>query len=135
QDEIRFSVSGKIVLVAPLPKLTDASGGTYISADAMIEINGAELKNRGNGLYIVSPDNVIEGISILSFPENGILIEGPSAHNNVVRRCKIGSDGNTAIKNGNSGVVLSDGASNNTIGGTRNSLGNLISGNGEDGIV
>jgi hypothetical protein len=65
---------------------------------------------------------------------NGIHISGNN--NSTVQGNYIGIDvtGSTALGNGKSGVLIDDGAQNNTIGGTSTGAGNLISGNGISGV-
>jgi titin len=89
-----------------------------------------------NGLTITSPNNVVRGLVIVNFWDNGIAIGGAAAANNQVAGCYIGSDalGLSAIANGN-GISLSDGAHDNLIGGSAAADRNLISGNAGDAGV
>jgi Thrombospondin type 3 repeat len=66
----------------------------------------------------------------------GIQIQGAGATGNVVQRNYIGLDANGGADLGNqaSGLVLANGASNNTVGGTVAGAGNVISGNDNHGI-
>lgn len=83
-------------------------------------------------MHIQDADNcAIKGLVINGFSLSGISINGTGAVNNRVNGCFIGTDekGAAAVANGN-GIVITDGAHNNLIGG-----GNLISGNGYNGIV
>ena len=63
--------------------------------------------------------------------ESGVYIYGSSATNNLLVSNLIGTDltGTKALGNGDSGVIIADGASNNTIGGPSAGDANLISGN------
>ena len=64
----------------------------------------------------------------------GVLIGSP---NNVVQGNYIGTDvtGQTALGNTTDGVVLLSGADGSTIGGTADGAHNVISGNGDNGVL
>ena len=83
----------------------------------------------GYGVLLRGSDNTISGCVIAGNAVSGIAIDGGS--DNVIVGNHIGTDlaGTKAIPNAYGGVEIYDGASNNTIGGTSASLGNLISGN------
>jgi hypothetical protein len=67
---------------------------------------------------------------------DGLLIETAGTSQNVVEGNFIGTDisGKNALGNVVTGVTISDGATNNTIGGAATGAGNVISGNKYDGI-
>jgi hypothetical protein len=75
--------------------------------------------------------NVISGNLI-----NGVRIEGAASTHNTVASNHIGTDplGLVAKRNVSDGVLLRDGAAQNTIGGDLSTDGNLISGNGRAGV-
>jgi hypothetical protein len=105
-----------------------------------------ELGNAAAGVYIgsgsasntIGPDNVISGnedagIRITDANDNGTT-------GNVVEGNLIGTNasGTAAVANIGGGVVIVEGASNNTIGGTSDATRNVISGNvgnGQDGVT
>ena len=91
-------------------------------------LNGASSNTIGG--TIAGSENVVSGNG-----NNGIRINASS--NNVVLGNYIGTNatGTGAVANGNDGVQLTSGASNNTIGGTTTAERNIISGNTDDGIV
>jgi len=99
------------------------------------------LGNRLCGLRILSSGNTVGGSAegagnlISGNGQDGILLEGPSAANNVVQGNFIGTaaSGTSALGNGRAGVNVS-GAPRNTIGGTTAGAGNLLSANGDAGI-
>ena len=66
----------------------------------------------------------------------GVSISGTTSVGNVVLGNEIGTDlaGTVAMPNSGPGVLITGGATNNTIGGTVAGTGNLISGNTGDGI-
>jgi hypothetical protein len=75
--------------------------------------------------------NLISGNGLV-----GVRIAGSSATGNQVIGNRIGTNANGTARLGNTydGVFLSEGATNNTIGGAAPGSGNLISGNGSVGI-
>jgi CSLREA domain-containing protein len=113
--------------------------GNYIGTDA----NGtAALGNHGDGVYIIgAPSNTIGGTvagarNVISGNNaGGVRIAASGATGNRVEGNYIGTDKNgiAALGNGTNGVVISD-APSNTIGGTAPGAGNVISGNGADGL-
>ncbi len=100
--------------------------------------------NEGNGVLIINgaDDNTIGGAAVDDFniiagnDDDGIEIDGSQhtvVHNNFIGT---NGDGTEAIPNGGDGVFLTNGARDNTIGGAGGVGvdGNVISGNGSDGI-
>jgi hypothetical protein len=84
------------------------------------------------GGFAVGVGNLISGNG-----RSGVDIVGPGSTNLTVLGNKIGTDvnGQFPLGNGQNGVVIRDGASNNVIGGVVPGAGNLISGNGIDGVL
>lgn len=101
-------------------RLGNTSSGVYISSISGTLIGGTNSASR----------NVISGNS-----GSGILIEGGLASNNVVQGNFIGVDitGRKAVSNVFNGVTLS-GSPSNQIGGGSVGAGNIISGNGQNGV-
>ncbi len=93
---------------------------------------GIEVQTSGNTLGGAKPAqrNVISGNN-----NDGVLLDD-GASGNVVAGNSIGTDftGENRLGNNNAGVALYD-APTNTIGGSASSAGNLISGNGGDGVL
>src|SRR5262249_579077 len=67
----------------------------------------------------------------------GVLIAGQGATGNVVAGNAIGTDvkGTVPIRNAKDGILITQGASNNTIGGTVDGAGNIIAYNAANGIT
>jgi CSLREA domain-containing protein len=107
----------------------DASGtvGLGNAAQGIVILNGAS--NNTVGGTAAGAGNVISGNG-----NYGVAVSGSSG--NHVEGNRIGTDaaGTAAIGN-KYGVALVVGATGNTIGGTASGAGNVISGNGIDGIV
>jgi hypothetical protein len=113
--------------------------GNYIGTNQ----NGTvALGNTGTGVWIIgAPNNIIGGTQagdrniISANGSTGVSISGETAKGNVVQNNRIGTDaaGNAALGNKSIGIRIIDGP-NNVIGGNLNSGGNVISGNGSDGV-
>jgi CSLREA domain-containing protein len=106
-----------------------------------IELNGedTEPESSAHGLHIIASNSVVQGLAINRFGGIGLEIGGPvaDAQGNRVVGNFIGTDpgGTHDLGNGSRGVVIfREGASGNTIGGSRPAARNLISGNQGDGI-
>ena len=152
-DTISFDIPGAgvqtISLLSALPTITDpviidgytqpgASPNTLANGDnavLLIELDGANAPAGTDGLLINAGGSTVEGLVINRFAGDGVQITGSGATGNVVQGNFIGTNaaGTAALGNGN-GVVIDNGASNNTIGGTGAGAGNVISGNSGDGI-
>ena len=133
----RFSLQGIIL---------STNGGNVIQGNYIgTEVNGtADLGNGSYGVWIAdAPDNIIGGTSeearnvISGNGDHGLMIQYSGATGNVVQGNYIGTDVTGTLDLGNSqdGVRITGGPSYNTIGGTAAGAGNLISGNGFNGIV
>jgi hypothetical protein len=70
------------------------------------------------------------------FFDNGVQIDGSGATGNKIEGNFIGTNasGTQDLGNTGDGVLISAGASNNTIGRTASGAGNAISGNGDEGV-
>ncbi|MEG4495046.1 S8 family serine peptidase [Microcoleus sp. D3_18_C4] len=112
--------------------------GNFIGTD----VTGTQdLGNGYSGISVWTPNNIIGGKTvktrnIISGNDNvGIYITESNANNNLIQGNYIGSDvtGTKDLGNTNNGVAILD-ASNNTVGGTTIEAGNLIFGNGKNGV-
>jgi len=114
----------------------------------VIGLNGSgalALPNMGDGVLISggAQENVIGGSStgagnvISGNGDYGVMLQGADTMHNTVSGNYIGVNpaGTSAIPNQESGVYLRDGAFYNTIGGETESERNIISGNGQYGIL
>jgi hypothetical protein len=99
-----------------------ANGNDGVLIDAEANVNTVGGANSGSGNVISGNLNVGIGIS--------------QASSNHIEGNFIGTDGGGmhAVKNAADGVLLWNGAANNTIGGSSSALRNVISGNGTNGI-
>jgi hypothetical protein len=113
-----------------------------------VEINDGASSNTIGGAMDVS----VTGNVISANGQDGVFVSGTNTSDNLVEGNLIGTDinGTVALANSENGVELSGGASDNTIGGTlgvsatgmgglagngQAGTGNIISGNGHDGVL
>ena len=130
-------------------KGTGATSGTGSSN------SGAPPLSTANGLSIAGSGDAVNGLTVTGFGGQGILVTAGAvdisqsvisgngtngitleSSNNSVTGNIVGLNaaGNAADPNGDSGIVISNGA-DNTIGGTGAGQGNIVSGNSADGIA
>ena len=105
--------------------------GTNVAGDAA-------QGNGSNGILVNNvAGNIIEGNVISSNASNGVNISGSSATQNQVQSNYIGTNaaGTTALGNLGNGVLIENGASNNTIGGIAAEQGNAIAFNAKGVVV
>ena len=143
-----------IVLERPLPTLSDATGPTTIdgytqrgsapntdpsvsNARIRVQVTGAQGK-RIDGLTITSPSNIIRGLALFNL-DSAIQLYGQGARDNHVVGNFVGTNAAgtyySTQSDGQGGVVLVNGASNNSVGGTQPAERNVVSGNAPRGIA
>ncbi len=116
--------------------------GNYLGTDVT---GSVALGNNFDGILLIdgATDNTIGGTTaaarniISGNTAPGVGMDGSGTTGNLVEGNYIGTDvsGAHALGNGDAGVWISDGASDNTIGGATAAAGNLISGNIGDGVA
>ena len=119
------------------------NGGNIIEGNFIgTDVTGTQdLGNRYSGISVETLNNTIGGQTvkarnIISGNDNvGIYLTESKANNNLIQGNYIGSDvtGTKDLGNTNNGVAILN-ASNNTVGGTTIEVGNLIFGNGKNGV-
>ncbi len=113
--------------------------GNYIGTDAT---GSTKQANTGNGILLGGGGNVVGGTTaaqrnvISGNGINGLEFAGPAAGKNLIEGNYIGVNaaGTAALGNTANGLDIKNEPSN-TIGGTAAGAGNVISGNGQDGII
>ncbi|HFE48461.1 MAG TPA: hypothetical protein ENJ21_04015, partial [Chromatiaceae bacterium] len=118
-------------------QLLNGAGNSVTDSHIGTDIAGVLDKgNAANGLLIQSANNLIIDNLISGNTSYGISISQTSATDNIIQGNKIGTNlaGDAALPNGNSGIIVLAGASNNLIGGAASGEGNLLSGNGWGGV-
>ena len=122
--------------------LTDSSSqGNLIQANLVgTDASGARaLPNIGDGVSLASPNNTIGGTGsgagnvISGNTGDGIVLNSGASDISIVGNF-IGTNVLGSSSLGNQGAGVSISGSNNTIGGTGNGAGNVISGNKDEGI-
>ena len=158
-DDIVFNLAGPFVITpgtGGLPSIDEAvtingytqpgsSMGSMLTRVILIELNGASAGAGANGLTLNADNIVIAGLSIYGFGQSGINVlngvDGLFIWGNF-----IGSNatGLVDLGNGNHGINLGDlgpGGSDAVVVGTNSdgtndtNEGNLLSGNGQDGLI
>ena len=100
----------------------------------VLVLNGAAVPV-ANGLTIASGGTTIRGLVIQNFVGYGIAATAAAAGTNTIQCCFIGTDASGTVAQTNlSGGIHIGASSDNLIGGTNAYDGNVISGNGNDGI-
>ena len=152
-DTIAFNISGSgvqtINLTSALPPITGpiiidgytqpgASANTLAVGDnavLLIEINGAGTPFGTSGLVITAGNTTVSGLVINRFPDSGIVLS--SVGGNTITGNFIGTNpaGNAISANQNNGVFIRSGSANNIVGGTTPAARNVVSGNGNRGVV
>ena len=110
---------GTISLTSALPHITQESI-TIDASNAGVIITGESLSGDLSGFVIQSNRNVLKGLQILSFPEDGLIING---NDNIIGGDRDVGDGPT----GEGNVISGNGCNGISIGGSGNAFaGNLI---------
>jgi CSLREA domain-containing protein len=157
-NTIVFNIPGNgvqtIMPTSPLPTITESvtidatTQPGYSPGQPLIDIDGTTQSGDTAGLDFTVGGNTVKGLIIDNFPNYGLRLEGTGdvTHglgpglNNIVQGNFIGTDasGKSAEPNKVGGIYLDD-SSYNLIGGVNQPgqlvEGNLISGNGETGIL
>ncbi len=141
-NTITFAMTGPqsiSLLSTGLPTLSepvDIDGTTEVNyaGTPLIEINGAGTLT--NGLVLAAGNSTIRGLAIggfSAFETSNILIK--SNGNRIVGDyVGLAVDGSTVLGSTFPGIYITDGASNNVIGGTTTADRNVISGNSDSGV-
>ncbi|HEV2946620.1 MAG TPA: FG-GAP-like repeat-containing protein [Gemmataceae bacterium] len=139
-DTINFAIAGMVVpsiaLTSALPTITDpvVIDGTSEPTVGLVELNGTGAGANANGLDVQAGSTALKGLVINRFGGHGIVLETKGS--DIVQGCFVGTNtsGTAASANGLNGVWI-NGTSGNIIGGTTAGAGNVISGNGGDGVL
>lgn len=142
--------AGGVFTIKPTDNLPALMHGTVLDASTQpnnTNPNGPEIVLSGaacdptnvysDGLRLTGTNCTVSSLIIHSFPGVGIVIDGTNATRNIVRGCYIGvnTNGTAALTNRSDCLIITHGASFNTVGGTNAAARNLISGSALGGIV
>jgi parallel beta-helix repeat protein len=135
-DVIEFSIGEGLATIRPAAALPDITQSILLDARSqpgyfdvpLIELDGSDAGPDASGLTLLGGANVIQGLIINRFGQDGLVIRDYGSPN-FIQGNYIGTDatGAQAQPNGRHGVFITQ-AANNNIGS------NLISGNTGDGI-
>jgi titin len=122
--------TGRNIQIDGIEAARNTIQGNFIGTD----VTGTAALENGRALLIFdAPDNLIGGTeagarNVISGNLPGISIEGPDATGNVIQGNYIGTDvtGTAPLGNRGATIRLTNGASDNTIGGTAPGAGNII---------
>jgi len=125
-----IAVTGELNAVATQMWINGTTQPGY-AGTPIIEIDGTNGEEGSSGLGLLADGNIVEGLVINRFDEDGIRIVSQA---NVIRNNYIGTDiaGTGDLGNGRSGIYVT--APNNVIGGDTAADRNVISGNNNDGV-
>jgi GEVED domain/Right handed beta helix region len=103
-------------------------------ADHRIFLDGAAAPANTDGLLITTPGVVVRGLGITRFRGDGIELS-PSSSGALIEGCLIGLGSDGSDQGQNASGVFINGSPGHRIGGTTPEARNLLSGNGQHGIV
>ena len=117
------------------PVTIDATTQPGFSGTPIIELEGSNAGPDAYGIVIFAGSSTVHGLVINRFALTGLDLDVNG--NNIIQGNYIGTDltGTIDLGNGVNGIAISQGSGDNMIGGTTAGAGNLISGNGDNGIV
>jgi hypothetical protein len=99
--------------------------------------NGVGVQITGNSAFNSIGDLTLGGGHLISGNVSGVVVSGADVAGTTIQANRIGTaaSGDAAIGNQFDGIVVRDAANNTLIGGSMPGAGNLISGNGHNGIL
>ncbi|MEO5917885.1 MAG: M12 family metallopeptidase [Luteolibacter sp.] len=105
----------------------------------VVFVNGSELLTEVGQIpafLFLESNCTVKGLGVQQFPWSGMVMRYPDATGNRIAGCSVGVDsiGNAAAPNAFQGIMISDGAHGNFVGGTGTNERNVISGNTQYGI-
>jgi titin len=99
----------------------------------LIVVDGSAAGAGADGLVVTAGNSTVQELTVDGFAGAGIHLEG--AGGDLVTGCYVGTDAAGTIAAGNGVGVFIDNSANNTIGGTTADARDLISGNGQAGVM
>jgi parallel beta-helix repeat protein len=113
--------------------------GTDVTGEDSLDLDGNSLGNQGDGvdIYGASTHNTVTKSVIGNNYGQGVYLSDTGTEYNTLSLDFIGTDqtGSYALPNQVHGVLVTNNASDNTIGGSTSSFNDLISGNAYDGVA
>jgi titin len=117
------------------PVIIDGTTQPGFAGTPIIELDGSNAGPDAYGIVIFAGSSKVSGLVINRFNLTGLDIDVNGG--NIIQGNYIGTDitGTIDLGNGVNGIAISQGSSNNKIGGTAPGMRNIISGNGQVGII
>jgi titin len=117
------------------PVIIDGTTQPGFRGIPIIELDGSQAGPDAYGIVIYAGSSTVRGLVINRFALTGIDLDVNGG--NIIQGNYIGTDLTGTVDHGNgvNGIAISQGSGGNLIGGTAAGQGNLISGNGEFGII
>lgn len=131
--------SGHLPPLATNGVTIDATTQPGYAGSPVVFVNGSALLPEVGEIpafLFLGANGTVKGLGIQRFPWSGMVMRYPDATGNRIAGCSVGVDstGNFAAPNAYEGIMISDGAHDNTIGGSGTHDRNIISGNTLYGI-
>lgn len=138
--------AGGVFKISPITGFTEIAGsgitidgstqtaftGNTNASGPEVDIDGTNAGTYANAFRIVGSNNLVRGFCLGGFNGANVWILGRDGGGaNTVAGCYVGTNaiGSAARTNGQAGIAITDGSSNNVIGGTTTPDRNLVSGN------
>jgi hypothetical protein len=141
-DTIAFAIgtgAQTIAPTSPLPAITgpvtiDGTSQPGFAGTPLIEIDGNAAGTSAIGLDVAAAGSTIQDLIIVRFTNTGLQVD---AGNTTVVGNIIGTDsaGDPKLGNLGNGIHIDGGHNNNTIGGPGAGMGNVLAGNGAQGLT
>ena len=119
------------------PVTLDATSQPGYIGDPIIQLDGTLAIGATAGLVIEGSDSTIAGFIVHSFLDEGLEIDGipGTGDNNTIQNNWVGVDASGVVQGTtDNGILITDDATGNLIGGTGPNDGNVIAGSGNRGI-
>ena len=119
------------------PVTLDATSQPGYTGDPIIQLDGALAIGATAGFVIEGSDSTIAGFIVHSFLDEGLEIDGipGTGDNNTIQNNWVGIDASGVVQgNTDNGILITDDATGNLVGGTGPNDGNVIAGSGNRGI-
>jgi titin len=132
-------LTGQLPTLVANGMVIDGSTQPGFTGKPLIVVDGSQIipeTSTSDTILVYSSSNQLKNISFSGFNWNGLTLEYPDATNNTIAGCWLGVDptGTNAAPNAFQGILVGNGASRNTFGGTNALMRNVISGNSQYGI-
>ncbi|MGE3820218.1 MAG: right-handed parallel beta-helix repeat-containing protein, partial [Isosphaeraceae bacterium] len=121
--------------LSALPTITDpiVIDARTLAGTPGVILDGSLAGVGADGLTLAGGRSTVAGLTIVRFAGSGVVIVGQGGNQVIASLIGTDLDGHAGLGNGQDGLSVR-GASDNTLGGSRPGLGNVIAGNGLVGV-